>query len=88
VTAVAAQGRLAASEAWARSVPEMLRAGYAELLAAARASVAAAARGDADPVAWVRGVLEDRGQLPEPGANPSQVVADARSAMRLAGWTS
>jgi hypothetical protein len=65
-----------------------LRAGYAELLAAARASVAAAARGDADPVAWVRGVLEDRGQLPEPGARPSQVVADARAAMRLAGWTS
>jgi hypothetical protein len=65
-----------------------VRAGYAELLAAARASVAAAARGDADPVAWVRGVLEDRGQLPEPGARPAQVVADARSAMRLAGRSS
>jgi hypothetical protein len=66
----------------------VLRAGYAELLAAARASVAAAARGDADPVAWVRGVLQDRGQLPEPGARPVQVVADARSAMRLTGWPS
>ena len=66
----------------------VLRAGYAELLAAARASVAAAARGDANPVAWVRGVLQDRGQLPEPGARPVQVVADARSAMRLTGWPS
>ena len=74
-------------ETGARPMTAALRAGYAELLAAARASVAAAARGDADPVAWVRGVLEDRGQLPEPGARPAQVVADARSAMRLAGWT-
>lgn len=72
-------------EAGARPV---VAAMYAELLAAARASVAAAARGDSDPVAWVRGVLEDRGQLPGPGARPSQVVADARSALRLAGWTS
>ncbi len=63
-----------------------VRAGYAELLAAARASVAAAARGDADPLSWVRGVLEDRGQLPAPGARPAQVVADARAAMRLTGW--
>ena len=45
-----------------------MRAGYAELLAAARASVAAAARGDANPVAWARGALEDRGQFPAPGA--------------------
>jgi hypothetical protein len=75
-------------EAAARSGAAVLRAGYAELLAAARAAVAAAARGDADPVAWVRGVLSDHGQLPEPGARPAQVVADARSAMRLAGWTS
>ncbi len=81
MTAVMDQGRLAAG-------PEALRAGYAELLAAARASVAAAARGDADPVVWVRGVLQDRGQLPAPGARPSQVVADARAAMQLAGWTS
>ena len=88
MTAVVDQGRLAGGrEVWARSVPDVLRAGYAELLAAARAAVAAAARGDADPVAWVRGVFEDRGQLPEPGARPSQVVADARSAMRLAEWT-
>lgn len=63
-----------------------LSAMYAELLAAARASVAAAACGDADPVAWVRGVLGEHGQLPEPGASPVRVVADARSAMRLAGW--
>ena len=86
MTAAVAQDRVAAAgEAWARSAPDMLLAGYAELLAAARAAVAAAARGDADPVGWVRGVLADRGQLPEPGARPSQVVADARSAMQLAG---
>jgi hypothetical protein len=77
------------SVAWScGDVDTVLRAGYAELLAAARASVAAAARGDADPVAWVRGVLQDRGQLPEPGARPVQVVADAQSAMRLTGWPS
>jgi hypothetical protein len=87
VSAAVDQGRLAGErEARARSAADVLRAGYAELLAAARASVAAAARGDADPVAWIRGVLEDRGQLPAPGARPVQVVADARSAMELAGW--
>jgi len=81
------------SVAWScesTELPEsaVLRAGYAELLAAARASVAAAARGDVDPVAWVRGVLRERGQLPEPGTRPVQVVADARAAVRLTGWPS
>jgi len=89
VTAAVEPGRLAAERlAWVRSGPDAQRAGYAELLAAARAAVAAAARGDADPVGWVRDVLARRGQLPEPGARPGHVVADARSAMRLTGRTS
>jgi hypothetical protein len=86
ITMTAAAG--ADREAWARSMADELRASYAELLAAARASVAAAARGDADPAGWVRDVLAERGQLPPEGASPARVVADARSAMRMAGWTS
>jgi hypothetical protein len=62
------------------------RANYACLLAACRASVAAAAAGAADPIVYVRGLLEDRGQLPAPGAVPRLVLADARSALTLTGW--
>jgi hypothetical protein len=57
---------------------------YADLLAAARASVAAAARGDADPVAYVRSLLAYRGQLPPDGASPLVILADARTALHLA----
>ena len=64
----------------------IVQAEYAELLAAARAAVAAERSGDTDPLAWIRGVLAERGQLPAPGAAAVQVVADARSAMCLTGW--
>jgi hypothetical protein len=73
-----------------RSRLALMRAEYAALLAAARAAVAAARSGEADPVCYIRGVLQDRRQLPPAGARPAQVVADARSAMALtgAGWPS
>jgi len=73
-----------------RSRLALMRAEYAALLAAARAAVAAAQAGEADPLGYVRGVLEVRGQLPAAGARPAWIVADARSAMALtgAGWPS
>jgi hypothetical protein len=74
----------------ARSRLALMRAEYAALLAAARAAVAAAQAGEADPLGYVRGVLEGGGQLPAAGARPAWIVADARSAMALtgAGWPS
>jgi hypothetical protein len=74
----------------ARSRLALMRAEYAALLAAARAAVAAAQAGEADPLGYVRGVLEGRGQLPAAGARPAWIVADACSAMALtgAGWPS
>lgn len=59
----------------------------AELLAAARAAVAAERNGDADPLAYVRGVLAEHGQLPPDGAAARHVVADARMALCLTGWS-
>ncbi len=70
----------------ARSRLALLRAEYAGLLAAARATVAAAQAGEADPAGYVRGVLAERGQLPPAGARPLHVVADARAALCLTGW--
>ena len=67
--------------------PAIVQAEYAELLAAARAAVAAERNGDTDPLAYVRGLLAERGPLPPPGAVPVQVVADARSALCLTGWS-
>jgi hypothetical protein len=87
VTAVVDPGRAELDAARTRLA--LTRAAYAELLAAARAAIAAD-RIDAgtDPLGWVRGVLADHGQLPPDGADPVQVVADARSALVLTGWTS
>ncbi len=65
----------------------IVQAEYAELLAATRAAVAAERNGDPDPLAYVRGVLAERGQLPSPGEVPVHVVADARTALCLAGWS-
>ena len=65
----------------------IVQAEYAELLAAARAAVAAERNGDADPLAYVRGVLAERGQLPPDEASAAHVVADARMALCLTGWS-
>lgn len=79
-------GRALADLEAARNRLALLRAEYAALLAAARATVAAAESGEADPAGYVRGVLAERGQLPAAGARPLHVVADARSALCLTGW--
>jgi hypothetical protein len=63
----------------------LLRAGYARLIAAARASVTAARAGDADPLAYVEAELARHGGLPPQGASVPAVLADARTAMMLAG---
>ena len=65
----------------------IVQAEYAELLAATRAAVAAERNGDTDPLAYVRGLLAERGQLPLAGAVARHVVADARSALCLTGWS-
>jgi anti-sigma regulatory factor (Ser/Thr protein kinase) len=61
-------------------------ADHAALIAACRAAVAASDRGDADPLTYVRGLLEERGQLPAPGSSPLLVLADGRTALHMAGW--
>lgn len=63
-------------------------AGYCALIAACRASVAADARGDADPLAYVRHILAEHGQVPPEGTSPLAALADARSALCMAGWPS
>jgi hypothetical protein len=64
-------------DAEARNQLALLRAGHAELLAAARAAVAAARDGAADPLVYLRGVLAKRGQLPPAGMRPPQILAAA-----------
>ncbi len=65
----------------------LLCADYAALIAAARASVAAADSGSADPLIYVRDLLAARGHLPQHGASPLIVLADARAALHMTGWT-
>ena len=65
----------------------IVQAEYAELLAAARAAVAAEHNGDTDPLAYIRGLLAERDQLPPDGAAAVHVVADARMALCLTGWS-
>ena len=63
----------------ARSRLALMRAEYAALLAGARAAVAAAQAGEADPLGYVRGVLEGRGSCLRPGrARPGSWLMPAR----------
>jgi hypothetical protein len=62
----------------------LLRADYARLLAAARATVAAAQAGTPDPLVYVEAELARHGGLPPRGASVPAVLADARTAMMLA----
>lgn len=48
---------------------------YMELLEAARASIAAGRDGEADPLVYIRAVLESHGQLPPEGMHPLQCLA-------------
>lgn len=64
----------------------LLRADYARLVTAARASVTAARAGSADPLVYVEAELTRRGGLPPQDTTVPAVLADARAAMMLAGW--
>jgi hypothetical protein len=62
------------------SAAALLRAEYAELLAHARAAIAAARLKHHAPLTLLEGHLEERGQLPEPGAQPEAEAARAYAA--------
>ena len=63
----------------------LLKAEYARLVTAARASVAAARTGTADPLIYVEAELARHCGLPAQGASVPVVLADACTAMMLAG---
>ncbi len=63
----------------------LLRAEYARLVAAARASVTAARAGSAHPLVYVEAELARHGGLPPQDTTVPAVLADARTAMTLAG---
>ena len=68
----------------ARHQLALMRAEYGALLAAARAAVAAERDGEPDPLAHVRGVLAERGQLPAEDMHPRQLLAAVRGIALLA----
>jgi hypothetical protein len=79
--------RLAAPEGAAaldRLALALLRAEYARLVAAARASVAAARAGEANPLVYVEAELVRHCGLPPQGSKVTGVLADAGTAMVLA----
>lgn len=61
----------------ARDRLALTRAAYTELLACARAAVAAERDHAPDPLAYLRGVLAEHGQLPPDGMRPAQLLAFA-----------
>lgn len=63
----------------------LLRAEYARLISAARASVTAGRAGAAHPLAHVEAELARHGGLPPRDATVPAVLADAASAMVVAG---
>jgi hypothetical protein len=69
----------------AESKLTLLRAEYARLVAAARASMVAARAGAADPLVYVEAELARHGGLPPKDATVPAILADAAAAMALAG---
>jgi hypothetical protein len=63
----------------------LLRAQYAQMITAARASVTARRAGTADPLAYIEAELARHGGLPPGSATVPAVLADAATAMDLAG---
>jgi hypothetical protein len=63
----------------------LLRAEYARLVAAARASITAARAGAPDPLVYLEAELARHGGLPPQDATVPAVLADAGTAMVLAG---
>lgn len=73
----AALSECRAALAEAREELAALRAENRELLAHARATVAATRRGELDAALPLAGLLEERGELPAPDANPSDLLDEA-----------
>ncbi|GAA1692005.1 hypothetical protein GCM10009733_105210 [Nonomuraea maheshkhaliensis] len=67
----------------ARMREAVLRTHYLRLLTAARATVAADTVGEAEPLAFLRHELAERGQLPEDGEAVQRILSDARAAAAL-----
>jgi len=76
---------MAARTAQAELALALLKAKYAKLVAAARASVTAARAGAADPLVYVRAELSRYDGLPPLDRTVPAVLADASTAMMLAG---
>lgn len=76
---------MAARTARAELALALLKAEYAKLVAAARASVTASRAGTADPLVYVRAELSRYDGLPPLDSTVSAVLADANTAMTLAG---
>jgi hypothetical protein len=68
-------GRLIAEVRRLRQARAVEAAEHAELLAAARATLAAHTDGEADPLGYLRDALSARGQGPEVGQHPAQLLA-------------
>ncbi len=81
----AARGRPGSGPGSAEERLALLRAEYAQLIAAAHATVAAARAGASDPLVYVEAELARHGGLPPRGASVPTVLADACTAMMLAG---
>ncbi len=75
----------AARTAQAEQSLALLKARYAQLVAAARASVTAAWADSEDPLAYVRAELSRCHGMPPRDSTVPAVLADARTAMMLAG---
>ena len=76
---------MAARTAQAELALTLLKARYAKLVAAARASVTAARADAADPLVYVRAELSRYDGLPPLDSTVPAVLADASTAMTLAG---
>ena len=78
--------RLPGPVAWtAEARLALMRAEYARLVTAARASVAAARAGSPDPLVYVKAELVRHYGLPPQNATVLAVLADANAALVLAG---
>jgi len=68
-----------------RTLLALVRAEYANLLAAGRATLAAYRDGEADPLWYLRDELSAHGQLPPPDLHASELLAQADPTRREVG---
>jgi hypothetical protein len=83
--AIATNAAEAAGTAQTDLALALLKVEYARLVAAARASVTAARAGAADPLVYVMAELSRHSGLPPLDSTVPAVLADASTAMSLAG---